>query len=182
MRGIEGARGVGQGLGVKLGVIARLVVALSLLAGTSVRAQDSERADTVHTEDVAPSRAARRILATARRMVRRRTIVRGSCFDYIERVFRRAGYPASRRARVFSSVPEGPYADLSLIAPGDWLFILPHPEREPVLTHSVIFVRWLDREAGRAEVVSYAGNHARRPGGIVPYDLNHTYVIARAQD
>ena len=154
-------------------------IVLLLLSGTSAFAQPPERGDVV---EAAPSHAGHRVLAVARRMVRRRTIVRGSCFDYIERAFGRAGYPAARRERIFSSVPEGPYADLSLIAPGDWLFIVPHPDREPELTHSVIFVRWLDRDAGRAEVVSYAGGNARRPGGLVPYDLNHTYVIARAHD
>lgn len=163
-----------------LSVKARLVaIGILLLSGTGAHAQPSERAEVV---EEAPSRAGRRVLAMARRMVRRRTIVRGSCFDYIERVFGRAGYPAARRERVFSGVPSGPYAELSLIAPGDWLFIVPHADREPDLTHSVIFVRWLDRDAGRAEVVSYAGGNARRPGGIVPYDLNHTYVIARARD
>lgn len=125
--------------------------------------------------------AGERVLRTARRMVRRRTIVRGSCYDYIERVFRRAGFPASRRERVFTSPPEGPYAELGLIAPGDWLFIVSRPDLTPPLTHSVIFVRWIDRAAGRAEVVSYAGGDARRPGGLVPYDLTRTYVIARAR-
>lgn len=132
-------------------------------------------------ESASASPAGERVLRMARRMVRNRTIVRGSCYDYIERVFRRAGFPAGRRERVFTSPPEGPYADLALIAPGDWLFLVSRPDLDPPLTHSVIFVRWLDRAAGRAEVVSYAGGDARRPGGLVPYDLTRTYVIARAR-
>lgn len=162
----------------------RAVLVLWLALTSSAAAQDEPPPETPETPALvsAPGTpAGERVLRMARRMVRRRTIVRGSCFDYIERVFRRAGYGEGERTRVFSSVPEGPYADLSLIAPGDWLFIV-HADREPILTHSVIFVRWLDRAAGRAEVVSYAGGGARRPGGIVPYTLTRTYVIARARD
>lgn len=159
------------------------VVGLVVWAGlAAAQPPASDAGAPVELESASAAPAGERVLRTARRMVRRRTIVRGSCYDYIERVFRRAGFPSGRRERVFTSSPEGPYADLSLIAPGDWLFLVSRPDLDPPLTHSVIFVRWLDRAAGRAEVVSYTGGDARRPGGLVPYDLTRTYVIARARE
>jgi hypothetical protein len=131
-------------------------------------------------ESATATRAGERVVRMGRRLVRRRTILRGSCFDYADRVFTRAGYPDSRRERAFSGAIEGPFADLSTLAPGDWLYIVTHPERDPPSTHSVIFLEWVDRAAGRASVLSYAGNNERRPGGIVSYDVSRTYRITRA--
>lgn len=123
-----------------------------------------------------------RVLAVAERMVSRGTIVRGSCYDYVSAVFAEAGYPAARRDQVFRGSMDGPYADLSLIVPGDWLAIVNHPERTPVGTHSVIFARWQDRARAEAVVVSYAGGGSVRPGDFVVYDLSRTYRITRAVD
>lgn len=159
-----------------LALVLMLGSAAPALGDRGAAKQDEEAS----LESATATRAGERVLRMARRMVRRRTIVRGSCYDYAERVFSRAGYGEGRRERVFAGATGGPFADLAVIAPGDWLFIVTHPETDPISTHSVIFVRWLDRAAGRAEVVSYAGNNARRPGGIVPYDVSRTYRITRA--
>jgi hypothetical protein len=123
-----------------------------------------------------------RVLRVAEEMIVRRRIVRGSCYDYVSTVFEEAGYPSGRREQVFRSDTGGPYADRMLIQPGDWLAIVNHPERDPVGTHSVIFVRWTDAERGEAMVVSYAGNDELRPGAMVEYDLTRTYRITRATD
>jgi hypothetical protein len=122
------------------------------------------------------------VVATAERMIADGTVVRGSCYDYVSAVFEAAGYPRERREHVFRSRTEGPYADLGDVRPGDWLAIVNHPERDPVGTHSVIFVRWNDRARGEAEVVSYAGGDQDRPGEIVIYDLTRTYRITRPVD
>lgn len=123
-----------------------------------------------------------RVLAVAERMIAGGTVVRGSCYGYVSRVFETAGFPSDRREHVFRGAVEGPYADLSTVAPGDWLALVNHPERDPMGTHSVIFVRWEDRAAGQALVVSYAGGESERPGEYTTYDVTRTYRISRASD
>lgn len=120
------------------------------------------------------------VLAVAEEMVRSGRVVRGSCYDFVSAVFEDAGYPSERREHVFRGRTGGPYADLSVVSPGDWLAIVNHPDRDPVGTHSVIFVRWLDRARAEGLVVSYVGGDADRPGDIVPYDLSRTYRVSRA--
>lgn len=120
------------------------------------------------------------MLRVADRMIRRRTIRRGSCWDYVDHVFTRAGHGHGHRTQVFRGPTEGPYADLGTLEPGDWLAFVTHPERDPIGTHSVIFVEWEDQASGRARVVSYAGDGAARPGGYVTYDVTRTYRVTRA--
>jgi hypothetical protein len=128
-----------------------------------------------------PSEAARRVLETAQRMGDAGTVVRGSCYRYIDRVFDDAGHDGWReRTQVFRGSRNGPYADLDLIQPGDWLYIVNHPESRPVGTHSVLFVAWEDRANGYARVWSYVGGSQDRPADLVGYDVTRTYGIQRA--
>lgn len=127
--------------------------------------------------------AGSRVLETAERMVDDGTVVRGSCHRYIETVYDSAGYRGwRRRSVIFRGNRNGPYADLDLIQPGDWLYIVNHPELTPVGTHSVIFMGWEDRARGYARVVSYVGGMQDRPGDIVGYDVSLTYRITRPVD
>ncbi len=128
-----------------------------------------------------PTAAGRRVVQTAERMVDEGTVVRGSCYRYIDSVFDTAGYRGwGERTTVFRGHREGPYANLDDIQPGDWLWIVNHPELTPVGTHSVLFLGWEDRESGYARVVSYVGGAADRPGDVVGYDVSRTYRIMRA--
>lgn len=126
---------------------------------------------------------ARRVLETAEAMYEESTVVRGSCYDYVSAVFDRAGF-GSRRAReaVFQGPRRGPYADLDLIDPGDWLYIVVDPEARPVATHSVLFVRWEDRSRGHALVFSYVGGRADRPANLFTRDVSRTYTVLRARE
>ncbi len=126
---------------------------------------------------------ARLVLETANEMYEEETVVRGSCHDYVSAVFDRAGF-GGRRAReaVFQGPRGGPYADLDLIGPGDWLYIVVDPDARPVRTHSVLFVRWEDRSAGRALVFSYVGGRADRPANLFTRDVSRTYTILRARE
>lgn len=129
------------------------------------------------------SPAGQRVLETAHRLVDDGTVIRGSCYRYIDTVFTEAGHDGWRRQEtVFRAPTRGPYADLDLLQPGDWLFIVNHPDRRPVGTHSVIFVGWIDRAAGYAETISYVGGGRERPGDRVGYDVTRTYRIQRAVD
>lgn len=104
-----------------------------------------------------------------------RLIVRGSCWDYINEVFRRAGYSAQRET-VFQSKETGPYATLFDIAPGDWLY---HVNYSYGTVHSGIFVYWEDEERMIGTTLSYGGEHRNAPGRYRTYDLSGVYQVIR---
>ncbi|MGF1464501.1 MAG: hypothetical protein ACFCGT_00075 [Sandaracinaceae bacterium] len=120
------------------------------------------------------------MVQTALRMVREGVIIQGGCFGYIDEVFDRAGYGPRERRTVHRRSLQGPYVDLDRVRPGDWLLYVNHPERTPIGTHSVIFLGWEDRRAGRARVVTYRGNNTRRPGDLRVYEISRVYGIVRA--
>lgn len=122
----------------------------------------------------------RHVIATARGMMARNEVVNGSCYRYLSEVFARAGHDHWRqRQGVFSGNRNGPYADLDLIRPGDWLYIVNHPERTPVGTHSVLFVGWEDRASGYARVIEHSGWGSASAGNERGYDVSRTYRIIR---
>lgn len=123
----------------------------------------------------------RHVILTARGMMSRNETVRGSCYAYLSEVFARAGHEGWRtRTIVHRSGREGPYANLDLIRPGDWLYIVNHPEATPVGTHSVLFVGWEDRASGYARVIEHSGWGAGPSAGQERgYDVSRTYRIVR---
>lgn len=124
-----------------------------------------------------------RVVQTAERMIEEGRVVRGSCYRYIDAVFDTAGYRGwRRRTTVFRGPRNGPYANLDLIQPGDWLWIVNYPDQTPVGTHSVLFLGWEDRAAGYARVVSYVGRSENRPADVTTYDVTRTYSIQRPVD
>ncbi len=119
-------------------------------------------------------------LLVARQMMARNEVVLGSCYRYLSEVFKRAGHHGWRNRRiVYRAEREGPYADLNLIRPGDWLYIVNDPGRTPVGTHSVMFVGWRDRARGYARVISHPGWGAPSAGREGEYDVSMTYRIIR---
>lgn len=126
------------------------------------------------------SAAGRRVLATARRMMKRNVIVVGSCWDYANAVFERAGHPGKRgkRKTIFKgSRSRRRFADVKLIQPGDWLYYVNHQYRN--VPHSAIFVAWLDRKRREALMITYRGARRRVPGVLDTYDLSSVYRIIR---
>lgn len=122
----------------------------------------------------------RNVILVARSMMSRNETVRGSCYRYVSAVFERAGHDGWRTRTIVQSSPrEGPYANLDLIRPGDWLYIVNHPERTPVGTHSVIFVGWENRAEGYAHVIEHPGGGADMAGQERGYDVSRTYRIVR---
>ncbi len=120
---------------------------------------------------------ARTVLVTADRMVRHGTIVRGSCWHYLDTAFTRAGFPADRRTKVFHTTRKGPYAPARMLRPGDWLYYINHSYGG--VEHSGLFVGWTDRARRRGLILSYPGEHRRKPGRYRVYDLRHVYHITR---
>lgn len=122
----------------------------------------------------------RHVIAVARRMIAQNVQIQGSCYRYISEVFTRAGHDGWRRRRVvYNEGRNGPYANLDLVRPGDWLYIVNHPDRTPVGTHSVLFVGWEDRARGYARVIEHSGWGAPRSGYERGYDVSRTYRITR---
>jgi len=124
----------------------------------------------------------RDVLATGRRMTLiEKKILPGSCWDYIDAVYDRAGYPPSKRKIVFKgSKYRGPYAKTGLVQPGDWLYYVNH--QYGGIEHSAIFVGWEDRDRNKALMLSYGGEGRRQPARYRHYDLSNVYRIVRAED
>jgi len=117
------------------------------------------------------------VLDKAREMIGRKVIVVGGCWDYINAVYDRTGYPENKRSSVFKTERSGPYADLDLLEPGDWIYFVNHSYGD--MEHSGIFVNWTNKITRRARMISYAGENRREPARYMTYDLRSVYSIMR---
>ena len=123
---------------------------------------------------------ARTVLMTASRMIEQGTIVKGSCYDYIHAVFKEAGHEDWRkREKVYRKPKKGPYVNLDLVEPGDWLWVVSSRQGARIRTHSVLFVAWENRDRGIAHVVSHPGQGRSVGGRYRTYDVSETYNITR---
>jgi hypothetical protein len=122
-----------------------------------------------------------RVLRAAQEMIESSTIVRGSCYDWVDAVFTRA---SGQRHMVLDGGPErGPYAPTSDFRPGDWvMFVNEMSGGDRSHTHSAIFVGWVDEGARVAMMVSYPGGRRDEPGRFSTYDLSLAYRIERMDD
>ncbi len=117
------------------------------------------------------------ILSAGRLMIAERKIVRGSCWDYINAIYNHALYPVDKRITPLKSKIIGPFADVSLIQAGDWLYFINYSFSE--VDHSGIFVEWTNREKKYAVVLSYQGGKNKTPATYKIYDLKSVYYIIR---
>ncbi len=119
------------------------------------------------------------VLATARDMVESGVVVRGACWDFVNAVFDRAGFPrGGARKTVFKGHKRrGPYAPTHLIEPGDWLYFINHSYRG--VPHSAVFVEWEDEAAQLARTITYRGARKREPGRYATYELSSVYRVVR---
>jgi hypothetical protein len=125
----------------------------------------------------AASDVGRRVLQTGKRMtLEDPVIMQGSCWTFAAAVYREAGL---KRRRIFKTGRDGPWADLDLIEPGDFLSYINHSYNESV--HSAIFVRWLDKSRAEALMMSYVGGKRRRPGGFRSYVIDNVYWVQRGR-
>ena len=126
---------------------------------------------------------AKKVLRTARRMMETRSIIRGSCWDWVNAVFKKAGFPNRRgkRKTIFKgSRKRRRFASINRIKPGDWLYYVNYQYRQ--VPHSGIFIGWISKRKKRALIMSYRGARSRTPGALSEYDLRSVYNIIRPQD
>lgn len=124
--------------------------------------------------------AGKKILEISQSMIDKKEIIVGGCWDYINKVYERAGYSVDQRRTVFKSKFQGPYLSADLIEPGDWLYFVNHSFSDT--EHSAIFVAWTDKERREALMVSYVGGKQKKPGLYKKFILDNIYNIIRARD
>ena len=123
---------------------------------------------------------ARTVLETAMRLIEQGRAVKGSCYDYIDAVFKAAGHDDwRRRETIYRKPKKGPYVNLDRVEPGDWLWVVKSPRGARIKTHSVLFVAWEDRSRGLAYVVDHPGQGRAVSGRYRTYDVSRTYNITR---
>ncbi|WP_069470894.1 hypothetical protein [Candidatus Marithrix sp. Canyon 246] len=129
------------------------------------------------------TRNGNKILYTGRRMTLiQKSIIPGSCWDYANEVYNRAGYSnrPSKRQTIFKGGKTGPYVSRNQIQPGDFLYYLNHSYGN--IEHSAIFVDWLDYRNKTALMLSYGGESRQEPARYRPYDLSSVYRVIRAKN
>jgi hypothetical protein len=118
-----------------------------------------------------------KVIAAAVALVKNGTVVKGGCWDWVNRAYNDAGFTAKKRRTVFQSKPEGPYVNHALIRGGDWISFSNLTYGE--IGHSAIFVDWLDFERHSALTVEYAGENREIPGRYREYDIFKCYIVVR---
>lgn len=131
----------------------------------------------LNTAEYNASTEGRKILEATRIMIENKEIVRGSCWDFINAAYNRAGFSSKFRKTAFKSKPQGAYADISQFKGGDWLYFINHSYNN--VEHSSIFVAWTDKEKKIALMISYAGGNQAKPARYKNYDLSSVYNIIR---
>jgi hypothetical protein len=145
------------------------MVGIALFSGAALGAQGAAAAP------------GERVIAAARLMCGENPEhVNGVCWDFVNAVFFRAGFPPAARQTVFSGKKAGPYADTSLIRPGDWLYLTASGSD---WEHSVIFIRWVPpMENGLAVVAEYSGSFRLESGFIDERPIGDVWGIYRAKE
>ncbi len=121
-----------------------------------------------------------RVLAAAAAMVSEQKIVRGACWDFVNAVYNRAGFPGAERITIFKKPETGPFADPGVIRPGDWVMYRNLPYGE--IGHSAVFVEWIDFGKRSALTVEYVGSNRRVPGQYREADLTKVWGVIRGKD
>jgi hypothetical protein len=144
---------------------------------TNVISKNHPAPDPIAEAENNTSEAGKAVLEVGRKMVfEEKAIIKGACWDYINEVFKRAGYSTNKKV-IFKSPKTGPFADVSLIQPGDWLYYINYSYGG--IEHSGIFVYWKDFENKIGVTLSYGGEKRNEPGRYLEYDLKSVYYITR---
>jgi len=133
----------------------------------------------IEHSEVKASKPAKKVMSTIRKMVENGVVIRGACWDYLDRAFTQAGYPRGKRAIIHKGKKRGPYVKAKQIQRGDWLYFINHSYHD--IEHSGLFIGWIDLSKRQGLIMSYAGEGRAEPARYKIYDLHHVYHIMRAQ-
>lgn len=104
-------------------------------------------------------------------------VMNGSCWSFLNEIYKRAG---NKKKAVFAATKSGPYADCSLLKPGDWIYHVNYGYHG--VEHSAMFICWKDRKKKIAVTMSYVGQKRARPGRLDEADLRGVYAIYRIME
>ena len=107
-------------------------------------------------------------------------IIQGSCWDFVNGVYSRLAPGSFKKYDIFSTKKSGPYAPLSMLRPGDWIYHVNYQYYQ--VEHSAIFICWKDYEKGIAITLSYVGQNIRKTAKFGEFNLNSVYAIFRMED
>jgi len=123
----------------------------------------------------------KQILITGRKMaLNEKTIVKGSCWDYANAIYTRAGFPNkyTKRDIVFKGKKGKLFPkNIDVIQSGDFLYYINHSFHGS--EHSAIFIDWVNKKQKIALMLSYAGQNRKKPARYKTYNLSHVYHIIR---
>jgi len=122
-----------------------------------------------------------RVLKQARIMtVNQKVILPGGCWDYINAVWNKAGFPIKKRRTIFKGSKTGSYASAAKIQSGDWLYFINHDYGN--IEHSAMFIDWADKNNMQGYMLSYAGQRRAEPARYKIYDLTSVYQVIRPKE
>ncbi len=107
-------------------------------------------------------------------------IIKGSCWNFANAVYNDAGFPSEKREIIFKGTKKGPFADIDIIQPGDWIYHINYSFHG--VEHSAIFICWKDYEKKIAITLGHVGQNLARSGIYGEYDLKSVYYITRAKN
>ena len=108
-----------------------------------------------------------------------KTIIIGSCWEFVNEVYKRAGVALTKKT-IFKSRLKGPYANPKLLEPGDWIYHINKSYNN--IEHSAIFICWKDFKNKIAITLSYAGMNRSVPASYGAYDISKIFAIFRPFD
>ena len=166
----------------KLGTAALLLLAACATTGTQTALETAPAREPYPSGNpAAPPDPGQEVLAAGNKLVfADRQMVVGSCWDFVNAVYYAAGYPPDRRQSVFHGRQKGPYANLRLLRPGDWVMHVNYELGR--IGHSGIFVRWLDRRRSLALMLDYVGMHRRVMGKLSEHNLSRVFAVLRPRE
>ena len=122
-----------------------------------------------------------RVINEGHRMaIKSRSIVKGSCWDFVDRVFTRSGFNRTNRETIYSNKKGTKFSQFDILHPGDWVYHVNYSFHN--VEHSAIFICWKDFKKRIAITLSYAGQNKSVPGKYGLYDLSGIYNIIRPKN
>jgi hypothetical protein len=104
-------------------------------------------------------------------------IINGSCWKFANMAYMKAGFNFNKRHYVWRGPKGGPYAPVSRLRPGDWVYHL--NQEYGGIEHSSIFVRWVNRGKKLAKTIDYSGMNRAEPGHYSNHRYTKIFAIIR---